>query len=172
MHDKKFPILKGLRSGYIRLCVEYYETCNVILKNQKKMCNRDNDNRELEFSQFKQIWNHLCTMLREEYLKTLRSIHFQFNSFLSLNERKAFLLLCEKSKCEKISICKCDIFLYLMWIECTLWRRTPARPALDTHPRQSHLTRLAKSEPPHAKLPNCWVSDTTLFSTEQSFPVK
>ena len=127
------------------------------------MCNRDNDNRELEFSQFKQIWNHLCTMLREEYLKTLRSIHFQFNSFLSLNERKAFLLLCEKSKCEKISICKCDIFLYLMWIECTLWRRTPARPALDTHPRQSHLTRLAKSEPPHAKLPNCWVSDTTLF---------
>ena len=27
-------------------------------------------------------------MLREEYFKILRSIHFEFNSFLSVNDRK------------------------------------------------------------------------------------
>ena len=29
---------------------------------------------------------------------------------------KAFLILCEKSKCEKISICECEVFWHLMWI--------------------------------------------------------
>ena len=41
---------------------------------------------------------------------------FFVNIGICLRALKAFLLLCEKSKCEKISIYKCKHFRHLMWI--------------------------------------------------------